>query len=284
MLSLIKSQVLALKWWVSTLNLKAIFRKNHINLLYILIVVPLLKVIEGKRKYKKVILDQGRGVLDCLVNNGYAILENTPESLLEKINLEFKKSIYQDISQSLHHKRAFVSKELVGNLIEDLNIKNLCLAYLGPYSDSKKLACIGTFEYRPVLEIKENEYDQASKFHRDLEARRQLKLFLYLNSTNLKNGCHQLIPETHIPKKFSQLKYMERFSNYFDIGINKPILNMIGPKGFTFIEDTFLWHRAGTVSDGYRLLLILAIYPLDDYLTFSNLLNSESYFLIENAE
>lgn len=276
MIGLLRNEVLALKWGLSTLRIKPFSLQEFIHLLFILTLVPILKVIKKKGKFE----DAELVYSNALVNQGYAFLEPISDSLMSEIDLEFSKNIYSVIKPNLPHKRSSVSQLLSKKIIRELGIEKICKDYL----NTEKIICTGVFEYRPVLNIVRNKYDEASRFHRDLEGVNQLKLFIYLSDVSSQNGCHQLIPKTHKPKKFSDLKYMERYQNFLDIGESKELLNIIAPKGFSFLEDTFCWHRAKPIEEGYRLMLILSFYHVKDFLAFRKILVPKDYFIMsENA-
>ncbi len=92
-------------------------------------------------------------------------------------------------------------------------------------------------------------------FHRDRDAAKFLKLFVYLSDVGPEDGAHVFVQESHRKDVL-----LERRRRYLDeeVFAALPAENaslMTGPMGTTFIEDTYGLHKGGVPTDQSRLVL-----------------------------
>lgn len=99
-----------------------------------------------------------------------------------------------------------------------------------------------------------DEPEEAENFHRDNDAIRFLKFFLYLTDVGEDQGPHKFVRGSHVEpvllgtSRLSDAEVEEAF------GADR-ILTMTGRAGDAFIEDTFGVHKGQLPVSGTRLLL-----------------------------
>lgn len=110
--------------------------------------------------------------------------------------------------------------------------------------------------------------DDKIEFHRDVDARKFVKIFVYLNDVKDGSGHHEFFEKTHIstPLYFSHAKRYDSSDikhNFFNKKMLPPeLVKITGSAGTCFIENTFGFHR-GTlpiVKGEGRLMLTLIYY------------------------
>jgi hypothetical protein len=116
-----------------------------------------------------------------------------------------------------------------------------------------------------VGHIRTDGYDGAVNFHRDLDAWRWLKVFVYLNDVEEGGGQHEVFLNSHkyFPRKFWKISRYSKneLQEYFPIGFQ----GIIGPAGTCFAENTLAFHRAAPPVKKSRLILT-AVYFDDSVL------------------
>mgnify|MGYP001211218973 CR=1 FL=1 len=92
-------------------------------------------------------------------------------------------------------------------------------------------------------------------FHRDIDKLNSLKLFVYLSDVDYQSGPHVYIRSSHNSsfktskgKQYSDNDLKKQFNN-------KDIISLEGKAGYTFIADTFGFHKGLPPSDKNRLVL-----------------------------
>lgn len=91
-------------------------------------------------------------------------------------------------------------------------------------------------------------------FHRDFDDIKFLKLFVYLTEVDLTSGPHVYVEKT------ADMQSLRRPTRFSDDIMEKMLPNnnrmsICGPAGYTFIADTFGWHKGELPIDRPRLLL-----------------------------
>jgi hypothetical protein len=104
-------------------------------------------------------------------------------------------------------------------------------------------------------------YDGAIEFHRDIDSWKWIKVFVYLTNTNEGDGHHEMFPSSHLRTPISlvpirRYKQSEILSAMPELKLAK----ICGPAGFTFIENTFAFHRGTEPSKNDRLILTITYY------------------------
>ena len=120
----------------------------------------------------------------------------------------------------------------------------------------------GYFGSKPVLDsiqawwsVPGNEVaEEAENFHRDNDAIKFLKLFIYATDVDDNSGPHVYVPGSHVGndlierRRYSDDEVYEKFSS-------NGILRLCGNAGDAFIEDTYGLHKGQLPVSGYRLLI-----------------------------
>jgi hypothetical protein len=129
--------------------------------------------------------------------------------------------------------------------------------------------------------IRVGGYDAAVEFHRDIDSWKWIKVFVYLTDTNDGDGHHEMVPRSHLRTPISLLE-IRRYTQaeIFAAMPNLELKKICGPAGYTFIENTFAFHRGTEPSKSDRLIAILAYY--DDAIS-SWLLADETFPLITES-
>ena len=91
-------------------------------------------------------------------------------------------------------------------------------------------------------------------FHRDLDSLNFLKFFVYLTDVDEDSGPHMFVQKSHrVNKMICQNKRYSDLEIEQEFGGN--ILKITGPKGSSFLENTFAFHKGDIPKSGPRLLL-----------------------------
>lgn len=117
--------------------------------------------------------------------------------------------------------------------------------------------------------VRSDGYDGAVNFHRDIDAWRWLKVFVYLNDVEEGGGQHEVYLNSHkyFPKKLWDIRRYSK--NELEEYFPKFCLYVIGPAGTCFAENTINFHRGAPPEKKSRLLMtavyfddsVLGIYP-----------------------
>lgn len=104
-----------------------------------------------------------------------------------------------------------------------------------------------------------NGYDDALEFHRDVDSLKFVKVFVYLNDIKEGNGHHEIFLGSNqgIPMRF---RILDRFKidEIKDVMPELDLCRVVGPKGYSWIEDTTSLHRGTVPEFGNRLMLSLS--------------------------
>jgi hypothetical protein len=109
--------------------------------------------------------------------------------------------------------------------------------------------------------IRVGDYDGAIEFHRDIDSWRWIKVFVYLTNTTDGDGHHEMFPTSHLRTPIS-LMPIRRYkkSEILSAMPELEVAKICGPAGFTFIENTFAFHRGTEPSNNDRLILTMTYY------------------------
>lgn len=126
----------------------------------------------------------------------------------------------------------------------------------------------------PVTPNKEDQLQHAHYFHRDIDDFKFLKFFFYLSEVEKGDGGHWLVSKSHF--KAPHIRAKDRFitrrfedDEIIDYYGKENIIEVTGPRGTGFSEDTLCVHKAATPSKNPRLILQLQfglfnLVPRDD--------------------
>jgi phytanoyl-CoA dioxygenase PhyH len=135
----------------------------------------------------------------------------------------------------------------------------VALKYLG--SVPIFLGCNLWWTY-PVKPNRADQLKHAHFFHRDIDDFKFMKFFFYLTDVEQGDGGHWIVSGSHRRAPHIRLKdyfltrrfESEEIAQYYD---KSDILEVVGPKGAGFAEDTLCVHKAATPSKHPRLMLQL---------------------------
>jgi hypothetical protein len=122
-------------------------------------------------------------------------------------------------------------------------------------------------------------YDGAVEFHRDVDSWKWVKVFVYLTDTAEGDGHHEMFPKSHLrtPVSLIPIRRYQR-SEILAAMPELELKKICGPAGFSFIENTFVFHRGTEPTRNDRLIAILTYY---DESVSSWMLADETYPLAE---
>lgn len=139
----------------------------------------------------------------------------------------------------------------VQQIITDPIILNIAQKYLGtnPINSQTNL----------WYSIANKKGDSSQQFHQDFADVKFLKVFIYLNDVNEKNGPHEYISKSIknkiLPKDYKVSQRLEQ--SWIDKYYNNDIVKIIGKKGAISFVDTNGFHRGAPLLEGHRIILQL---------------------------
>jgi hypothetical protein len=106
-----------------------------------------------------------------------------------------------------------------------------------------------------------DNFDGAVEFHRDADAYRFVKVFVYLTDCYEGDGHHEFYCGSHLSFPISLLE-IKRYSNECVASSlkNCRLIRVFGPSGTAVIENTLGFHRGTTPTKNDRLLLTLCYF------------------------
>ena len=138
-------------------------------------------------------------------------------------------------------------EELLQTSINDIVFRMTCDTIIPPKSSTS---------YRNVL-IKKN-YDNALNFHRDLDAYRFLKHFIYLTDCDHESGAHIYIKGSANNLPLSMLGFKRStLTEISSIYSKDEIIQFNGKTGYSFIEDTTGLHSGVLPTKNKRIMICI---------------------------
>jgi hypothetical protein len=134
-------------------------------------------------------------------------------------------------------------------LINNAAVLQIARAYLGCRPTISFLGLTWSFPSHAAAQRADVQY-----FHRDADDWRSLKLFVYLTDVDGLSGPHEFVTASHRSsgRIFTKLYPDEEVERSY--GRNSTV-KITGPKGTTFVEDTWGLHKGHTPISRPRLLL-----------------------------
>ena len=109
-----------------------------------------------------------------------------------------------------------------------------------------------------------NQYDALS-FHRDIDAYRFFKIFIYLKACKEGQGHHEYVTNTHNQFPSALIEFRSYSQEEIVTAIpSAHTVKMIGQSGFAFAENTIGFHR-GTLPDREYRLMATIVYMQDRF-------------------
>jgi hypothetical protein len=150
-----------------------------------------------------------------------------------------------------------ISNEIIQELIMDPTLISIAREYLGcePIFDFPAMWWSTSFGNEPSSEA-------AQLYHFDLDRIKWLKIFIYINDVDEKNGPHCYVKSTHISGSKPQDLLNRGYQRVSDKDIFKyhsreQENKICGPAGSIFAGDTKCWHKGQQIQEGSRLVLEL---------------------------
>jgi hypothetical protein len=147
----------------------------------------------------------------------------------------------------------------INQLASDPLLNWIALNYLG--SIPRFLGCNLWWTY-PVRPNRDDQLKHAHFFHRDIDDFRFMKYFFYLTNVERGDGGHWIVSGSHRNSPHIRLKDYVLTRRFDDKEISsfyapQDILEVVGPEGLGFAEDTLCVHKAASPTRMPRLILQL---------------------------
>jgi hypothetical protein len=225
----------------------------------------------------------GTGALEGLCRTGFAVLPARSKVEVDQLIDHFVRTQskvdtheYRSLGEYFDHWR--LSRVLrpsgvnatgdencpITQLARDPLITHLVLQYLNlPAKAVRVQATIDALIRIEGQKVLLNEYDGAVEFHRDIDSWKWVKVFVYLTKTEEGDGHHEMFPGSHLRTPLS-LAPIRRYRQT-EIAAAMPelrVAKIFGPSGYSFVENTFTFHRGTEPARNDRLMLTITY--LDD--------------------
>lgn len=196
--------------------------------------------------------------ITSLFTTGYFVSNITLPSYYYFQLIEMVKSS-SSIKSSLRSARLFLDSwsalkqsSLVSKLVYDTSIKYIVDRYLRCNSIVNSIKAWNT-SYRDKVIHDVNS--DAMQFHFDSDHNRFVKIFLYLDDVNAKNGPHMYVPCTNMFFRSTlpdQLNIDSRIPDMALLNLGITPYSLIGRRGTIIFADTHNLHRGSPVKSGYE--------------------------------
>ena len=179
------------------------------------------------------------------INDIVNILEKTP--LISKGQLFLAREVPNNIRWARYSRQAILACPHIIELMNDPRVLRVVHSYLGCKPTISDVAVDWSFAAT-------GEAVDVQRFHRDPDEWRFVKLFIYLTDIDEGSGPHRFVSGSHRSSgRLFSTPYTEGEIEYL-FGRNK-IETRLGPKGTTFLEDTWGIHKGEIPITRSRLLL-----------------------------
>ncbi len=165
-----------------------------------------------------------------------------------------------------------IEQELTLDLATDSEILRIASEYLGapPVLNHPE----SWFSF-PVANVQK---ESAKNWHWDCDGIKWIKVFVYINDVDIKNGPHAFVEKSHRIWKVNDKSTRVREDQILRAYGKNAIKSFIAPRGTVIFEDTRGFHRGTPLLSGHRLVLQLQ-FNLDTFgLGKSEIKLPESYF------
>ncbi len=190
---------------------------------------------------------------------------------LEKLFLESQNENYNSLEEFIDSKKRnnevrplgisiALNKQMINRVFEELDI----LPKVKEYLDLRENEIYFTATIDCLINVNETpEFEERSisalEFHRDFDSLAFVKAFCYLSNVNQGYGEHQVLIGSQRKLPFD-LRLISRY-NYDHLLKKAPHLklkNIYGASGYSWLEDTTMFHRGTVPTKGYRLMLTMS--------------------------
>ena len=212
----------------------------------------------SKFKLEKNILQEIKNEINF--NNSFIYSkESTKNQLIQfTTNDQLDDIVKKSILKNLAHVALDIDIEktkTIKNLINNSVLKQIARSYIG---SRKILVTAQCYISNPMNVSEKIKKNNAQYFHYDLDFKKFLKVFIYLDDVCEKSGPHIFVSKTHKYKRFKHILAErlddEEILKYYE---NNDLIKFIGDKGSVIIEDTFGLHKGEHPQNNSRKMLIL---------------------------
>jgi len=217
-------------------------------------------ILLGKKRFIRAKTDLAKSVCRDLQINGYAVIDSLVDievgNILSQLEGCFLEEERTDTTDTGDHIGApsgityvnisdLLKKESVISFCEHPLLLDIADQYLGCRS---KIAGVASWRSRFVGDRSAN----AQLFHRDLDALKWLKVFIYLTDVTDQNGPHVYVKKTHKLNKFLSFR---RIWDDEIVSSGLEEVHIKGLKGTVIVADSFGLHKGLAPKEGHRAIL-----------------------------
>jgi hypothetical protein len=150
-------------------------------------------------------------------------------------------------------------------IIKKLACSNFFIEIAKNYLNTNNITISGQCYISNPMKISNQEKkDNAQFYHHDLEFKKFLKVFIYLNDVDKHSGPHSFVEKSHKFKKYKHIISKRFTTNQIQKSYKLyNIKKFLGPEGKVILEDTFGLHKGDVPTNKTRAMLIL-IYGLGE--------------------
>ena len=144
-------------------------------------------------------------------------------------------------------------------LIKKFACSNFFMEIVKDYFNTDNITISGQCYISNSMKISNQEKkDNAQFYHHDLEFKKFLKVFIYLNDVDTHSGPHSFVEKTHRFKRYEHIISKRFDSNQIKKSYKlNNIKKFVGPRGKVILEDTFGLHKGEVPTKKTRVMLIL---------------------------
>lgn len=149
----------------------------------------------------------------------------------------------------------------------DIILSNLSLRDIAMMPQITRIAAMHIGAEPKIIDVSlwetvegDGEREAAQRWHRDVDDWRACKLFVYLTDVGPDQGPHLFVPGTHRYEYFEargmapdKYFFMDG-SEHADVIDTLPRIEVTGPAGTMFMENTYCFHRGLPVRKGHRMV------------------------------
>ena len=223
-------------------------------------VYQVTNLLSGARYFKSKAEDRVLFLSNQIKDDGYVVIDNIPEIDADTLFEDIKKFYTNEElieSSGINQKDG----ELAGityagfeDLIDIRGVIDFCehpllLGVADEYLGCKsKIAGISSWKTKFLR----NKASNAQQFHRDIDALKWLKVFVYLTDVDDHNGPHVYVEKTHKLNRFISFRRIKD-DEIVSSGLEEEHIK--GLKGTVIVADSFGLHKGLAPKEGYRAIL-----------------------------
>lgn len=217
------------------------------------------------------------GIVGAIREKGYYQFPNkAPEALCDRLlefaqktecmlrppveglpaEMVFDRANPRTVSYRVEEQKLFNNRD-VQDLAADMSILSIAQSYIG----SPPVLDIGAMWWSTAF-AEEASSAIAQLYHVDMDRLKFLKFFIYLTDVTPENGPHYIVAKSHRREGVPDELWRRGPVRIPDADIEKlypkeEVIEVCGPRGTIFVEDTRAFHKGKVVTSGDRLVLQL---------------------------